>query len=359
MDPAQFTADALMHSVFRDDYGLEAGKLESLYSKSKRNQWNAELDVDWSQFAPDARILDPRRDILSRLRCVQELPDETRENLFRQAALFTLSQVLHGEQAALMTCGQLVNAVPDMEGKFAASAQVIDEARHVEVFARYLRCHGSHYPIDPDLQAIVTQLLTESEWEPKCVGMQVILESLALGFFRLGTEMAHEPVLASFIGRVHEDEARHVAYGVLSLEERIPQLPADSLRRLEDFAYDAVARIGGRAGKPTFTTQMHALQRAGVGVGSFFPKLIAEFSNPAHIDFEGLADPLAQTVLPNLLRVGLIPERHLVGYLAQGFRIDLATRTIEDLHGFHPDAQAARKELAAQGLNAMRPWAIA
>jgi hypothetical protein len=356
MDPQQFTTDALVHSVFRDDYGLEASKLESLYSKSKRHQWNAELDVDWSRFAPDARILDPQRDILSRLRCVQELPDPIRENLFRQAALFTLSQVLHGEQAALMTCGQLVNAVPDMEGKLAASAQVIDEARHVEVFARYLGCHGSHYPIDPDLQAIVAQLLTESEWEPKCVGMQVILESLALGFFRLGTEMANEPVLQSFIGRVHEDESRHVAYGVLSLEDRIPQLAPQSRRRLEDFAYDAVARIGGRAGKPTFTTQMHALQRAGVDAGSFFPKLIAEFSNPAHIDFEGLADPLAQTVLPNLMRVGLIPERHVTGYLAQGFRIDPGAGTIDDIHTFHPDTQAARRELAAQGLTPMRPW---
>lgn len=356
MDPAQFSTEALVKSVFRDDYGLEASKLESLYSKSKRHQWNAELDVDWGRFAADARILDPRRDILSRLRCVQELPEETREALFRQAALFTLSQVLHGEQAALMTCGQLVNAVPDMEGKFAASAQVIDEARHVEVFARYLGCHGSHYPIDPDLQAIVSQLLTESEWEPKCVGMQVILESLALGFFRLGTEMAHEPVLQSFIGRVHEDESRHVAYGVLSLEERIPHLAPESRRRLEDFAYDAVARIGGRAGKPTFSTQMHALQRAGIDLGLFLPKLMAEFANPAHIDFEGLADPLAQTVLPNLMRVGLIPERHRLGYLAQGFRADPVRGAIEDLHTFHPETQAARKELAAQGLSPMRPW---
>ncbi len=352
----QFTADALVKSVFRDDYGLEPGKLESLYSKSKRNQWNAELDVDWSDFAPDARILDPRRDILSRLRCVSELPDETRERLFREAALFTLSQVLHGEQAALMTCGQLVNAVPDMDGKFAASAQVIDEARHVEVFARYLQCHETLYPIDPDLQAIVTQLLTESEWEPKCVGMQVILESLALGFFRLGTEMANEPVLRAFIGRVHEDEARHVAYGVLSLEARIPLLEAGSRRRLEDFAYDAVARIGGRAGRPTFTTQMRALQRAGVDAGSFFPKLLAEFQHPEHIDFEGLADPLAQTVIPNLLRVGLIPERHLTGYLAQGFRIDLGAGAVADVHSFHPDAQEARRELAAQGLSPLRPW---
>jgi hypothetical protein len=351
----RFSTDAMLTSVFEDDYGLDPGKLESLYSKSKRHQWNAELDVEWKEFDPTARILDPKRDLLSRLRCVQELPDATREALYKEAAIFTLSQVLHGEQAALMTCGQLVNMVPDVEGKFGAAVQVMDEARHVEVFARYLDCIGHRYPIDPDLQAIVQQLLAEPDWEAKCVGMQVILESVALGFFRLGVEMAEEPVLRQFIGRVHEDESRHVAYGVLSLEVRVPNLAPEPRRRLEDFAYDAVARIAGRAGRPTFTTQMRALQRAGVDPQRFFPKLFAEFSKPEELDFSGLVDPMAATVIPNLVRVGVVPERHLLGYLAQGFRIDLATGEVEDVHSFHPDTKAARAELAARGKTILQP----
>lgn len=355
MDPARFSVDALVQSVFRDDYGLDPGRLEALYSKSKRHQWNAESDVDWTRYEPEAEVLDPARDLLSRLRCVQELPDAVRRRLHREAALFTLSQVLHGEQAALMVCGQLVNAVPDVDGKFAAAVQVMDEARHVEAFARYVICAGHHYPLDPDLKAIVEQLLAERDWEPKCVGMQVILESVALGFFRLGVEMAREPVLAQFIGRVHEDESRHVAYGVLSLEERIPQLDEASRRRLEDFAYDAVYRIAGRGGKPTFTTQFNALGRAGVDLGSFLPRLLSEFSHPETIDWSGLADPITDTVLPNLLRVGLVPERLLPAYLAQGWRIDRATGTITDLHSFHPDARAARAALEAEGRSVARP----
>jgi hypothetical protein len=355
MDLDQFDTDALVRSVFRDQYALEQSRLESLYSKSKRHQWNAELDVDWSEFAPEAQILDPKRDILSRFSCVQELPETLRCKLYREAAIFTLSQVLHGEQAALMTCGQLVNAVPDVEGKFSAAVQVMDEARHIEVFARYLTRIGHYYPIDPDLQVIVQQLLSERDWEAKCVGMQVILESVALGFFRLGVEMSQEPVLRQFIGRVHEDESRHVAYGVLTLEERIPQLDEPTRHRLEDFAYDAVCRIAGRA-RPSFTTQMRALEKAGIDPGSFFPKLIAEFSNPEGIDLSGLADPIVETVIPNLLRVGLVPERHLLGYLAQGFDIDLATRTLADVHTFHPEAKEARHELQARGQSASRPW---
>jgi len=349
MSTERFAADCLLQSVFKDGYALEAEKLESLYSKSKRHQWNAELDVDWQAFAPDADILERDQDFLGRLRCVRELPEDQQARLFKTAALFTLSQVLHGEQAALMTCGQLVNAVPDMDGKFAAAVQVMDEARHVEVFARYLECQGVRFPIDPDLQAIVTRLLSEHDWEAKCVGMQVILESIALSFFRLGEQMAVEPVLRQFIGRVHEDESRHVAYGVLTLEERIPQLVPESRERLENWAYDAIARIGGRAGKPGFPSQFQALATCGIDLASFLPKLLAEVNDPAGLDLEGVRDPITETVLPNLLRVGLVPERHLQGYQAQGWVIDLASRGVDDVHTWDSRAQQARADFKRSG----------
>jgi hypothetical protein len=351
----RFHTDALVQSVFRDHYDLDQEKLESLYSKSKRHQWNAELDVDWESFDPEAEILDRQRDFLGRLRCVQALPEETQRRLFREAATFSLSQILHGEQAALMVCGQLVNVVPDLDGKFAAAVQVMDEARHVEVFARYLDRVGHRYPIDPDLKAIVEQILAEPDWEAKCVGMQVILESVALGFFRTGSEMAREPVLRQFLPRVHEDEARHVAYGVLSLEARIPALPEPSLRRLQDLAYETVLRMGGRGGKPSFTTQFRALERAGVDTGTFLPRFLAEIMDPAGLDLSGLEDPLTATVIPNLMRVGLVAERHLLGYAAQGWRIDLASGAIEDLHTWHVETRAARQQLAAMGRSVAKP----
>ncbi len=354
-DLSRFHTDALMQSVFRDHYALDAEKLESLYSKSKRHQWNAELDVAWDDYDGASDVLDRSRDFLSRVRCVAALPEDVQQRLFREAATFTLSQVLHGEQAALMVCGQLVNVVPDLDGKFAAAVQVMDEARHVEVFARYLEKVGHRYPIDPDLKAIVEQILAERDWEAKCVGMQVILESVALGFFRSGVEMAREPVLASFIGNVHEDEARHVAYGVLSLEARVPNLADEARRRLEDLAYESVLRIGGRGGKPSFVTQFSALARAGVDTATFVPALLKELNDPSGLNVEGLEDPLTRTVLPNLWRVGLIPERLVLGYLAQGWRIDRATGAIEDIHTWHPDTQAARAELAARGLSIARP----
>ena len=359
MDPRHFSTDALLPCVFRDHYGLDAARLEALYSKSKRHQWNAEVDVDWKRFEPDVRILARESDFLSRLRAVNELPEKQQEALFRTASLFTLSQVLHGEQAALMVCGQLVNAVPDIDGKFAAAVQVMDEARHVEVFARYLALHGVRFPIDPDLELIVSRILAETDWEAKCVGMQVILESIALGFFRMGERMAVEPVLKEFIGRVHEDEARHVAYGVLTLEDRIPQLADAARRRLEDLAYDAIARIGGRAGRPSFTSQFQALAGTGIDLADFLAKVLAEIRSPEGLDLAGVPDPITDTVLPNLLRVGLVPKRHVEGYRAQGWRIDLENKRVTDLHSFHPEARAAAQQLRERGIDFANPAQLA
>jgi len=358
MDLSRFATDALVQSVFKDSYELEAEKLEALYSKSKRHQWNAELDVDWSRFEPDVDVIDRKMDFLSRLRCVQELPEDQQNGLFKGAQIFLISQILHGEQAALMTCGQLVNAVPDMDGKFAAAVQVMDEARHVEVFARYLEKQGRRFPIDPDLKFIVEQLLVEHDWEAKCVGMQVILESVALSFFRLGESMAVEPVFKQFIGRVHEDESRHVAYGVLTLEERIPQLAEETRLRLENWAYDTIARIGGRAGRPSFQSQFQALATSGVDVAAFLPKLIQEISDPEGIDTDGLNDPMSQTVIPNLVRVGLVPEALVPGYRAQGFQVDLAQGRVRDVHSWHADTRAARKEFEAQALDFTDPQQV-
>jgi len=128
-------------------------------------------------------------------------------------------------------------------------------------------------------------------------------------------------------------------------------LDPNTRARLENWAYDSVARISGRTGKPGFQSQFQALAETGIDLASFLPRLIAETSDASHIDFDGVEDPMGQTVIPNLLRVGLIPERLLDGYLAQGFRIDRERRIVEDIHTFHADTQAARNEFRERGID--------
>ena len=120
MDLSRFSTYAVVPSEFRDLYSLEGEKLESLYNKSKQHQWNAELDVCWDEFDPSADILDRDTEFLFRLQCVQELSADHQAKLWRAMNVFLISQVLHGEQAALMACGQLVNCVPELDGMATA-----------------------------------------------------------------------------------------------------------------------------------------------------------------------------------------------------------------------------------------------
>ena len=150
-----------------------------------------------------------------------------------------------------------------------------------------------------------------------------------------------------------------MAYGVLTLEERVPQLDRAARRRLEDLAYDAVARIGGRAGKPAFTTQFAAIAEAGIDMASFLPRVLAEVTSPDGLDLDGVPDPITNTVLPNLLRVGLVPERQMDGYLAQGWRIEPGGSEVTDLHSWHPEARAARERISERGGDLADPAAFA
>ena len=119
------------------DYEPKIKALRDLYEVAKKQQWNAATDISWDlEIDPDGNILDPSQDALRELDVIKALPEETQKKLSVCNAAWILSQLLHGEQGALLCCGQLVEAVPDIDGKLYAATQVIDEARHVEVFYR-------------------------------------------------------------------------------------------------------------------------------------------------------------------------------------------------------------------------------
>ena len=135
-----------------------------------------------------------------------------------------LSNFLHGEQGALMVAAQLVNAVPHMDGKFYAATQTLDEARHVEVFAAYIRKLDEVYPIAPGLKQLLDNVLAADDWKKKAVGMQVVAEGLALYSFRDMRNQTEEPLLKKLLTYVSRDEARHTGYGVKYLSAVVPTL---------------------------------------------------------------------------------------------------------------------------------------
>jgi hypothetical protein len=238
-------------SSFRWEYTDGREALLALYEKGKRQQWNAAERIDWSQ------ELDPENP--------EQLPDETlpifdSEPYRRMTAAervrarthfqaWQLSQFLHGEQGALLCTAKIVQQVPSIDAKFYAATQVIDEARHVEAYARLL--HEKFqltYPITPTLKHLLDDVLSDSRWDMTYLGMQVLIEGLALAAFALIRDRAQNPLAAAVNAYVMQDEARHVAFGRLTLRDYYPQLTQQERDEREEFAAEACYAMRDRFG---------------------------------------------------------------------------------------------------------------
>jgi len=203
------------------EYASPRQRLSRLYENAKRDQWNGSARLDWSidvdpekGLVPDAAIAIYGTEIW------QKLDARQIERLRHEAVTWQLCQFLHGEQGALLAAAQITNSVPWYEAKMYGSTQVMDEARHVEVYRRFvLEKLGNEYPVNAELKKLLDQILEDSRWDIKFLGMQIIVEGLALAAFGTLRDTTTNPLLRDLIAYVMEDEARHVAFGVLSLRE--------------------------------------------------------------------------------------------------------------------------------------------
>ena len=222
------------------NYGVSRSELRNLYEKAKRDQWNATDQLAWTtdvdpeaELVPDFQIPVYGTHIWEKL-----TPAEVRK-LRREALAWSLSQFMHGEQGALLATAQIVDATPSFDAKLYGASQVMDEARHVEVYSRYLREKLTRqYPVNRHLKALLDQILTDSRWDMKYLGMQIMVEGLAMAAFGYMHQVCQEPLLTSLTHYVMRDESRHVAFGVLALQEVYADLPAHERREREEFLYE-------------------------------------------------------------------------------------------------------------------------
>jgi hypothetical protein len=214
--------------------------LRNLYEKAKQNQWDSTTALAWdTDVDPEAENLpDMNNPLWGTDLWAKFTPAEIRK--FRREQLsWSLSQFLHGEQGALLATAQIVDAVPWMDAKYYASTQVMDEARHVETYDHYLRDKiQKEYPINRHLKTLLDQILTDSRWDMKYLGMQILVEGLAMAAFGLMEKFSNEPLLKQLTQYVMRDEARHVAFGVLSLEGYYQTLNEREMRERQEFAYE-------------------------------------------------------------------------------------------------------------------------
>ena len=242
VEETQWRVPSGTDSVFSWEYDGGRERLLSLYEKGKDKQWNATYRLDWSTdvdvadqgLMPDYQVPiygSPTWERLSRAE-----KDEVRQH----TVSWLFSQFLHGEQGALICGAKVVETVPDLDSKFYAATQVIDEARHVEIYSRYLRTKiEMAYPINPDLRTLLNQTIADSRWDFTYLGMQVMIEGLALAAFGLLRELTSEPLAKALTTYVMGDEARHVAFGTLTLEQAYRDLSSSERRDREAFVVEA------------------------------------------------------------------------------------------------------------------------
>ena len=245
-------------AIFTWDYTLARPALRRLYEKAKTGQWNATTDLPWETPVDQRAIVVANNDqaIARGLSMddsyfigspVEKWRDKEWVEFGIQQQNWTLSQFLHGEQGALLCTAKIVETVPWYDAKLYASTQVMDEARHVEVFGRYLdeKLTG-HYPINAHLRLLLDDIVNVSRWDMTYLGMQIMVEGLALAAFGFMHQMTTEPLLKQLLRYVMSDEARHVAFGVLSLKEYYDELSVAELRERQEFAFEAAVRMRDR-----------------------------------------------------------------------------------------------------------------
>ena len=241
------------HRVYFDwTYPNDHPEMRRLYTRAKQQQWNGD-DLPWHI---DVDPENPEKPIIPRefldyesLGCLGiQLTGLEERRLNASVASWMLSQFLHGEQGALFAAAQVTEAVPFFDGKLYGSTQVVDEGRHVEVFHRYLDSKMNKlYQVNDNLFVIIDALIQDSRWDVKFLGMQIMVEGLALGAFGTLYRMTEEPMLKELLKKVIQDEARHVHYGVLALRDHFRNELSESERReREDWAFEVALLMRNR-----------------------------------------------------------------------------------------------------------------
>jgi hypothetical protein len=292
--------------------------LDKLYEKAKTSQWNGATDLDWDADVDPERVAremasgDYRSKFLQRLMSEPGSPvaswtDSEWGRFTVESFAWRISQFLHGEQGALLCTAKIVETVPWIDAKYYAATQVMDEARHVEVFGRYLDTKlESRFPINSHLRLLLDDILADSRWDMTYLGMQIMVEGLALAAFGVMHQTATEPLLKKLLRYVMADEARHVAFGVLSLKEVYEGLSASEILERQHFAFEAAVRMRDRF------LQQEVWERLGVDVRRMVHSLL---QLPA--EENTFQQMLFSKIVPNCRKLGLLDAGD--GWLRQKF----------------------------------------
>jgi hypothetical protein len=342
--------------LFNWHYDRERAELVKLYNKAAASQWNSVTDLDWATDVDPERVTAEEVPILHLARAAAALPGSplahfgAREFTELGVELFRaqLSQFMHGEQGAMMTAAKLVETVPWIDAKYYAATQTMDEARHTEVFARYLHDKiGEPYPMSPFLQGQIFGLLEDSRWDIAYLGMQIVIESLALAAFGELLRRTTEPLLGKLLRYVVADEARHVAFGIVSLSEYYRGLSEAELKERQEFLLDNTLRNRLRSTTPEVWEHM------GLTAQEVHPYLRQAAGNIRQAPFESFQRAFYSKLVPNVRKLGLLDANQ--GYLRESWAeagllaFESSTDTASDFESYDAVASDRAAAIASRG----------
>ncbi len=240
---ATWDVDMKGASRFTWEYDDGRDRLLALYQKGKDKQWDQVHRIDWDLEVDPSDVLGLPVETISIYGTDQwkrfEGDQKAQDELSQHLTAWQFSQFLHGEQGAMICSAKIVESVPDLDAKFYAATQTMDEARHAETYARFLQEKvGLLYPINEHLKALLDDTLSDSRWDMPYLGMQVLIEGLALAAFGLLRDMTDKPLPKQILAYVMQDEARHVAFGRLALRDYYAGLSSKEKEEREDFVVE-------------------------------------------------------------------------------------------------------------------------
>jgi hypothetical protein len=331
-----------MSVAWEFDYEVDIGPLQNLYEKAKELQWNVTTDIDWDQGVDPSRpILEGEGFGFSQMPFFDRLSKTQQEALRAHSAAHRLSQFLHGEQGALMTAATLAHSVPDYEAKLYSATQTMDEARHVEVFEKYVDKIGVVYPISPFLKGLIDATLQSDHWVKIAIGMNVVVEGLAMGSFHNMMRITGCDLLRDIVELTMRDEARHVAFGNVYVGHALKEMHPDDREDAAEFALMALTsmaptrekagdtRTGATRRDPSF---VQVLENCEIDADDF-AKGVQEAAD-AGISLEprgGTVNILRDLVMPSLSRVGAITPRTREILKQKGIEVNDDTTILEKL----------------------------
>jgi hypothetical protein len=290
-------------STYNWDYSIPDTRIKRIYNLGKQLNWDVEVDLDWENgmISKDQFPVDEKYNPYVGFKPYDDLSHEQKLEFAWHRAGLSASGMLHGEQGALLVASQLASCAPSYEAKLYAASQTFDEARHVEFFNKYLQKQvGIMYPVGSGLKSLLDKVLTDERWDLKFIGMQVIIEGLALAAFNTAKMQSNVPVFKNGLHFVIRDEARHVTFGINYLEEFVKTLSKTEREERALFAFQAATGMGGPRGN-----QIRFYERYGWDREAVREHLSTSQMDNASQEFR---TQLFGRIMPNLKRIGLLTD---------------------------------------------------